>query len=81
MYRLWFETALLAVESQQVVALRLMKLAQGGENAAAEAHRMVAEKIVAAAEATHALASGANARSIVRTYRRHVAANASRLAR
>lgn len=80
MYRLWFETAMLAVESQQVIALRMMKLARGGENAAEEAHRMVAEKIEAAAEATNALAFGADANAIVKGYRLRVSANVRRLA-
>lgn len=80
MYKLWFDTAMLAAESQHVIAMRLTKLAMGGQDAQAEAHRMVAEKIVAAAETAVSLATGADAGDIVRDLRRRVGANARRLA-
>jgi hypothetical protein len=52
MFRSWTKLArsasLLGFESHQVIALRLSKLAQGGEAAQKEAHRMLAEKITAA---------------------------------
>jgi hypothetical protein len=41
----WFPAAMLALESNRVVALRLMKLATGGRRARAEASRMVGEKV------------------------------------
>jgi hypothetical protein len=38
---------MLALETQQVIGLRLMKLTLGGPAAAREANRMVAEKVIA----------------------------------
>ena len=81
MYKFWFDTAMLMAEAQEVVALRLMKLARGGRAAEAEARRMVSEKIDAAAEATWALAMGAEPAQIVNRYRSHVDANRRRLSR
>ena len=66
-------------EAQRVIGLRLAKLAQGGTAAEAEAHRMVTEKIAAAAEATTALAVGKSPRSVVRRYRTIMRANERRL--
>ncbi|MCC6917667.1 MAG: hypothetical protein IT548_00600 [Alphaproteobacteria bacterium] len=71
---------MLAAESQHVIALRLQKFACGGPDAHFEAHRMVAEKIVALAETAYAIATGANAEEIVHDFRRRVGANARRLA-
>lgn len=78
----------LALEAQQVIALRLMKIAQGGPAAAKEAHRMVAEKLDAAAAAatmvTAAAARGSRSGgtdAVVRMLRRRVRANRKRLAR
>jgi hypothetical protein len=45
------EAARLGVETQHVVAFRLMKVASGGPAAQAEMARMMTEKITAAAEA------------------------------
>lgn len=42
------QCAWMAMEAQQVIALRLMKLAMGGSAATQEAHLMVAEKVDAA---------------------------------
>jgi hypothetical protein len=39
------KTALLALEAQQVIALRLMKIAAGGPAADRESRRMVLEKV------------------------------------
>lgn len=80
------QSALLAMEAQQVIALRLMKLALGGPAAKREAHRMVAEKADAAAKAA-GIAAGAMARgapdggadAVVRMLRRRVRANRKRL--
>ena len=76
----------LAVEAQQVIALRLMKLAMGGPAAKREAHRMVAEKVDAASKAAAitaaAVARGApdgGADAVVRMLRRRVRANRKRL--
>ena len=76
----WFlEAAMLAAESQRVIALRLFKLAFADTDAPEEAHLMVREKVAAGARATRAAASGASAVSIVKDYRRIVRANIRRL--
>ncbi len=58
----WIDAARLSVEAQSVIAMRLMKIAAGGEAAAAECKMMVAEKFAAIAAAhdaaTAALFSG-----------------------
>jgi len=69
----------LAVEANEVVAQRMMKLMRGGRSARREAKLMVSEKIVAAFEATARLMAGASGDEIVHRYRQHVAANAKRL--
>lgn len=51
----WFESVRFAYEVQGVISMRLMRLAQGGPQAAAEADRMIAEKIDALADAEVAL--------------------------
>jgi hypothetical protein len=63
------------------VALRMMKLMQGGNGARCEAERMVREEIDAAFEATASLMAGASGERIVHRYRKRVAANAKRLSR
>ncbi|MGL4287008.1 MAG: hypothetical protein ACRCVA_11730 [Phreatobacter sp.] len=75
----WFNLAMLAAESQQVIGLRMVKLALGGPRADAEARRMVSEKVAAATEATGRLMWGATPDSVVRSYRTKVRANARRL--
>ena len=54
MFAIWMKLALdiskLSLETQQVIALRLLKLTWGGSDAPREATRMVTEKIVAIAE-------------------------------
>jgi hypothetical protein len=70
---------MLALEANNVIALRLMKLMRGGRAAKREAHLMVSEKIAAAVEASASLATGASGHDVVRRYRQHVAANAKRL--
>jgi hypothetical protein len=67
---------LLAVEANDVIALRMMR---GGRSARREAELMVSEKRRAALEATAGLMAGASGDEIVRRLRRHVAANAKRL--
>ncbi len=78
--------AWLAMEAQQVIALRLMKLAMGGLAATQEAHLMVSEKVdattraagmVAAAMARGTFDGGADA--VVRMLRQEVQANRKRL--
>lgn len=88
----WFDLAAdswrLGLEAQTVVGLRLAKLATGDAAAAAEAQRMVAEKMLAAAEAqVRAMGdafAGQGRQTPKRTlalYRRKVRANRKRLSR
>jgi hypothetical protein len=85
--RLSLDAVKLGVEAQSVVALRLMKLAGGGPEAAVEAQLMVTEKIRAAVGAGAHLASGAlagdpqGAQRAMGVYRRGVRANRRRLTR
>jgi hypothetical protein len=78
--RLTFDTAMLGVETQRVIGLRLMKLSGGGPAAQAEALRMISEKPTALAEAAMTLASGGSPETVVR-YRSHVRSNKRRLSK
>ena len=71
----------LCQETQEVMGLRLMKLALGGPQGQLEAQRMVAEKGFAFAEAASSLAVGVSVERVVRRYRSHVRANKRRLSR
>ena len=79
MFEAWLSTLMLFVESNNVVGLRLAKIAGGGSDAYAEASLMVREKIAAAFEAQAAMWSGGTTSSVIDRYREHVAANAKRL--
>jgi hypothetical protein len=70
---------MLAFESNDVVALRTLKLMCGGTGALHEAELMVREKIDAAIEATVSLIAGASGNEIVHRYREHVSGNLARL--
>ncbi|KAB1069543.1 hypothetical protein [Methylobacterium soli] len=74
-----FAVALLALEAQKVVELRLMKLASGGAEGWAEAEQMVSEKVSALVEASGTLMMGGSCDTVVGRYREHVAANTQRL--
>ena len=76
-----FDSALLCAEAQEVMGLRLMKLAGGGPHAEREALRMVAEKGLAFAEAASSLAAGTPVERVMRRYRSIVRANKRRLSR
>ena len=88
-WRAWLDAARLGVEAQCVIALRMMRLAEGGALAAREAQRMVSEKMIAGAQAQIAaamtLATGGTAhaarRAASKPYRRAVGANRRRLTR
>ncbi len=80
-WKLGMDATLLAMESQQVIGLRLTKLSLGGPAAQIEAQRMVNEKILAAGEAAVLLATGGSTHRMVAGYRRHVRANARRLSK
>lgn len=75
----WYCATLLAFETQDVVRLRIVKIARGGAEAVSEAHMMVAEKFGAAAEAFGAMMFGSAPISIIQRLREQVAANALRL--
>jgi hypothetical protein len=85
MFRNWiqltFDAALLGVEAQRVIGLRLIKLSAGGPAAQAEASRMVSEKTVALAEAGMTFACGGSAETVIRRYRSHVRSNKRRLSK
>ena len=77
----------LGLEASTVVGMRLLKLSQGGPAAAAEAERMVREKLDAAADLQHlALTGGLGATTesaatkTVGHFRKKVRANRKRLA-
>ena len=70
---------MLAVESQQVIWLRSIKLAAGGPQAQREARLMMIEKIAAAIREGGRLMMGASADSVVKRYRKRVKANVRRL--
>jgi hypothetical protein len=74
-----FAFVMLALEAQNVIELRLAKMASGGREAADEAHQMIAEKISASFEAAGALMIGGSIETVIARYREHVAANAGRL--
>ena len=75
------DAAGLGRETQEVVALRLLKLARGGSAARVEAQRMVTEKGVAFAEAAAMLATGGSVKKVVRRVRSRVSENKRRLLR
>jgi hypothetical protein len=83
----WIESVRFACEVQGVISMRLMKLAEGGPDAAVEIDRMIAEKIDAFADAEvsllKALAQGEGiVTAVERAYlpvRERVSANSRRL--
>jgi hypothetical protein len=85
MFRAWidfaFASAQLCQEAQEVVALRLTKIAGGGVDGHTEAQRMVAEKGFALAEAVVTLSVGGSMQKVLRHYQGHVRANKRRLSR
>ena len=81
MLQTWFDLTMLAMESQQVIFLRTIKLARGGKSAHKEARLMVAEKVAAALQESGRLLTGARPSSVVKRVRKKVRANARRLSR
>ena len=83
----WIESVRFACEVQGVISMRLMRIAQGGPQAAAEANLMIAEKLDALADAEvamlRALSEGEGllvaAERAYAPVRRRVHANSSRL--
>jgi hypothetical protein len=70
---------LLAMEAQEVIFLRMLKMAAGGPNAGAEVARMITEKAAAGTAAATSLLTGGSPQRITADYRRKVKANARRL--
>jgi hypothetical protein len=70
---------MLAVESNNVIDIRLWSIATGKVNAQEETRLMVSEKLDAAIEAGSMLMQGRKPAEIIDFYRMHVAANATRL--
>ncbi len=79
MFESWYNLSMLAVESQQVIGLRLARFSTGGWAAHDEARLMVSEKVAAATHAAGRLMVGDTADSVVTGYRTAVQANVERL--
>lgn len=89
----WFELSVqatqLAFEAQNVITLRMVRMAGGGQRGHSEARRMITEKISAAGEAQVAGAAAACAggnghtvtKKVVNVYKKRVRKNARRLGR
>ena len=77
MFKAWWDIVILAVETQQVMWLRFMRLAARGPTASADAQRMVTEKFAVAAPAAAGLLMGDSAVKVKR-HRRNVRANKRR---
>lgn len=78
-FKLCFRAGLLAIESSEVIQLRMWRVCAGGTKAFDECVLMVREKAEAAREASRNLAQGGSLLNVVERYRGHVAANAHRL--
>lgn len=81
MFKFWYGAAMLSLESQQVIGLRMMKLAMGGKNAQAEASRMVTEKVAESMAVAMTLMSGGSGHAVVAQVRKRVRSNSRRLSR
>ena len=75
----WSPAMMLAFEAGNVIDLRLWKIARGGAEGSAESHLMVKEKVDALFEAGSVVVGGGSSADVIDMYRKHVAANASRL--
>jgi hypothetical protein len=73
------ESALLTLEAQRVIALRMAALAAGGARAQAEAQRMFTEKVITVVRVGGMLTLGSSPASAIRHYRSRVRANERRL--
>ena len=76
----WYPAFLLAVESNNVIDIRLRRIATGAVNAGEETQLMMSEKVDAALEAGSMLMSGGKPAEVIDFYRKSVAANPARLA-
>jgi hypothetical protein len=75
----WLTVLLLALESTEVIGLRVAKLARGGVDAEREAQMLVNEKIAAAFDVGARLMCAETANHVIDSVREQVAANARRL--
>jgi hypothetical protein len=75
----WLNVVWLALESSEVIGLRVAKLAAGGIDAQHEARLIVGEKVSAIFEVGNSFFSGATATNVINRFREQVAANARRL--
>ena len=81
------QMAALSWDAQQVIALRMLRIAQGGRRGHKEIGTMTAEKVKALVEAQYALArvaprsSHQAAKTILGVYRKRVRKNKGRLSR
>jgi hypothetical protein len=83
----WFEAARFGADVQHVMALRIMRIASGGPDAATESQQMISEKVAAFGQAQvalmTALATGSSldtaAEMAYAPYRACVSANSRRL--
>jgi hypothetical protein len=75
----WSTVLLLALESSEVIGLRVAKLAGGGVDAQYEADLIVSEKVDAVIEVTASFMSGAAVTKVINRFREQVAANTKRL--
>ncbi len=71
---------MLAVESRNVIDIRLWRIATGHVDAAVETRLMISEKIDAAITAVSMMGSGSQMTDVIDFYRGQVASNAERLA-
>lgn len=76
----WYPALMLAVESNNVIDIRLRKMATGAINPVVETGSMVREKVDAAIEAGSMLFSGRSTSEVIEFYRAEVASSAKRLA-
>ncbi len=81
MFKLFVEMSMLALEAQQAIWLRSLKVASGGRAGEREAKLMAKEKVSAAQRAVVQAAAGVGPVGITRGYRRKVRANVRRLSR
>ncbi len=82
------QSTMLAIESQQVIALRLTKMARGEADSQREAELMVSEKVQAMVDSGHMMFKAAlgghadmGAGKVIEHYRTTVRANRKRLSR
>lgn len=75
----WYPALMLAVESNNIIDVRLRKMAVGGVDPAHEIRLMVKEKVEAAFEVAAMLLQGSNSADVIEFYRIQVAANGQRL--